>query len=501
MAATTFSTVIENADEQILSNDLNRMQAIASRDAQNVLMNGSTRDAFTNQADGTPLAEGTQDGSFVDRADRLGTIQGNTGSFVVNMGDGQVFSYLPVGLSDASDYQVVRWPAQTIATITPDASQVRVDLIYATPAMVPTDLQSRNILVDPVARTVSPNNVNKTNNSLATIGVQTGVPGTASAPLAPSGSVALWEVVNHHGDADSTSYRFVPRLWKRVESFGTCHAILENCVPTMPLTVESGSYVPTFGIGRVHRAIIDGEVVVSSLYADTIAANPDTNNNPLTASVDVNKDVFCYLYLCGGRHAPQNGVAGIGVGNSTGQALQLVASLTPPLFNRASAALAINGVQVSRDGTLYAGFWAIAKNTHHYKSCVISGDWLHARTNVGYLTSGFNESIPSPGITGTADIHPPLDGVGNPVPTTVDLVVAVSDATTYGNTVNLGASHTFNNQFVVLQTTLSTQSAVYLSRARMALGTGQFNWNNGPSSSTYVIPFASGYNMNVPRIG
>ena len=414
MPATTFTLEQQNAREQAISTDINRLQKLASREAQNLLLNAGRRDDFTDTA-GAPLRGVT--GGIVERADVLGTIAGTSGNYNVSIGAGQAFMDIAAPDADSSEYSVVRW-GNTVATIAPDAGTFRVDLIVAEPAMAPADLQSRNILVDPVLRTITPADVYKTSNPVATLNVIPGTPGDPSAPAVPAGSVALWEVISYNTDVDSTTYRFIPRLWRRVESFGSCHAILENCVPADGgVHLESVSDPPALAYGKVHRAIIDGEVICAPLVAAfNVPATPDTNNNPVTATIDAVKDVPCYLYLCGGRHAPQNGV---GVADTP---LRLVASLTPPSGGRASDALAIAGVTVDKAGTLYCGIWFIASTTHNYKSCVIGGDWVYAQTSG---TSGTGLRFTEAGATGAhgdISINPPTTS------TLANLILQAADA-------------------------------------------------------------------------
>ena len=258
MPATTFTLEQQNAREQAISTDINRLQKLASREAQNLLLNAGRRDDFTDTA-GAPLRGVT--GGIVERADVLGTIAGTSGNYNVSIGAGQAFMDIAAPDADSSEYSVVRW-GNTVATIAPDAGTFRVDLIVAEPAMAPADLQSRNILVDPVLRTITPADVYKTSNPVATLNVIPGTPGDPSAPAVPAGSVALWEVISYNTDVDSTTYRFIPRLWRRVESFGSCHAILENCVPADGgVHLESVSDPPALAYGKVHRAMTQGKVL------------------------------------------------------------------------------------------------------------------------------------------------------------------------------------------------------------------------------------------------
>jgi hypothetical protein len=501
MPSTSFSVVKQNPREQVLSTDLNRMQKLASREAQDRLLNASRGSAFESPA-GAPVS--MQEAPVINRADDLGTIVGNAGTFVVNLSAGSGFVYILNPDADGSSYSPVKWDAQTF-TITPDATQVRADLVYATPAMVDTDAQSRNVLVDPVARTVAPAVLNKTSNPVGTVTVLTGTPGSALAPACPAGSLPLWEVVTKNADVDSTAYRFIPRIWRRVESFGSCHAILKNCVPTDGgLHLESVNVAPYLPGGTTHKAVIDGEVLCASLPSGTqhIAAVVDSLNNPLAAAIDANKDVFCYLYLCGGRHAPQNG---IGSPVPTYAPLQLVASLQPPLYGRSTDILAINGVNVPKDGTLYVGVWAIAKGTHNYKSCLIEGDWIYPRTSQ-HSGGGpsdppfaqFSEvGIPTAGGSGNVDIHPPLTS------TVCDLALTVTDSAADNLVIVLVPGHGASDGSTSL---LYVQSGAHprndTGRVRCAIpANGQMTYTGGGLATTTLHVAATGYNMGVQRIG
>ena len=495
---TTYSQVIENAREQVLSSDLNRMQVIASREAQNVLLAADMRDQFTGPA-GDPQFPSPS--LVINHADDLGTIAGDNASYQVELSPGQVYMYdSSIVSADASKHCVLRWP-DTFKTITPDATSVRVDLIYATPAMVAGDSQSRNILVDPAARTVAPATVNKTNDPTATIGVFPGTPGSSSAPACPAGSVALWEVVTYAADTKSSDYIFIPRIWRRAEALGTSHAVLEGCVPQWPLDVESVSCEPYLANPGVHRAVIDGEVVTAALHTSLpglIAVEPDTNANPLTATIDSNKDVMCYLYLCGGRNAPQNGVEVTVTAYTTYAPLRLIASLTAPAYNRATSALAINGVSVPRIGTLYVGLAAISRGTHKYKSCIIDGDWVYARTASSGGTqlpiAGFNGPSSS-GVSGAVDIYPASTS------TMCDVAIQGNDATTPA-IVTLCSGATYSAvDYTLARLIVPTITQYAINKFRVAVPTsGHFNWASANSTTTLHV-FATAYNMNVPRIG
>ena len=499
MPSTSFSVVKQNPREQVLSTDLNRMQKLASREAQDRLLNASLGSAFESPA-GAPVA--MQEAPVVNRADDLGTIVGNAGTFVVNLSAGSGFVYILNPDADGSSYSPVKWDAQAF-TITPDATQVRADLVYATPAMVDTDAQSRNVLVDPVARTVAPAVFNKTSNPVGTVTVLTGTPGSALAPACPAGSLPLWEIITKNADVDSTAYRFIPRIWRRVESFGSCHAILRNCVPKDDgIHAESANVAPYLPGGTIHKVVIDGEVICAPLpsgaHPITAAVDSTTGNNPLSATIDANKDVFCYLYLCGGRHAPQNG---IGSPVPTYAPLQLVASLQPPQYGRSLDVLGINGVNVPKEGTLYVGVWAIAATTHNYKSCLIDGDWVYARTT-GYDVGGnpktqsvaFLSASPATGATGAITLP-------YPTPSTMcDLLIEGSDSAV-DLAWQLNQTLTSTPRYPLGFYRTNHLLGVSIDRMRTPIPPlGQMNYTAG-AVTTSIVVVASAYNMNVQRIG
>lgn len=498
---TTFSQVLFNAREQALSSDINRVEALVSRDAQDVILHLGLRDDYT--APSGSVVNGNQ-AAPVDRADYFGMPVGDAASFDILFLAGQAYMNLPSAHADVSNYSVVRWAGETISSIVPDGSQTRVDLIIATPAMVPTDLGSRNLIVDAVARTVAPANVFKTSDPLATISVVTGTPGNSDAPDCPAGSLALCEVITKASDTHSNTYRFVPRIWRRLDAFSTTHAILKGCKPYSSLHTEATSSAPLIFLGAngteniLNTAIIDGEVISlawpgNGVSGGILYAQPDTNANPITATIDTNKDVFCYLYLCGGRHAPQNGV--IVPSNNAYVPLQLVASLTPPYgtSGRAQEDLAINGVTVPQAATLYCGVWAIAVNTHNYKSCVIDGDWIYASTKASpLLVAGFTQPGGT-GATGTATLTPPASS------TVADLQINGSD-TSQAVSLVVSATATPTGDYYVHAMRVSETYQTILGRCRCSLTSGSvFSWSGGAASTSVVIA-ATGYNMNVPRI-
>jgi len=504
MAATTFSRVIFNSREQVLSSDLNRLQTLASRELQDVLRNGCKGDSFT---DSTPGNEGMPAGnnlaaSDVDRADNLGGITGASDGFDVTMTAGQVFATIPAATTEESSYSVVRWPSGSTFTLSPDSSQVLIYLIYAAPNMFQEDTQSRNILTDPVARTVAPANVQKTSNPTVTtsgnLAYVMGNAGDTEPPAVPAGCVPLWEVITYNTDTSAAQYRFIPRIWKRVQSFGTCHAVLQNCKPLWPVGLESVSNEPYLDRELVHKAIIDGEVIVDASGLANIIVEPDTNGNPLTQTIATTFDRPVYLYLCGGRHAPQNGIAtSRATASGAVGPLRLVASINGPgAGNRAGQSLGIKGVTIPRSATLYVGCGFIAKDTHNYKSCIIDGDWVYAITAPSGMYAGCLYEAPVTGASGTLNL------LGSPSSSTMaDLVLQVNDTAQSMVTIVVSNAVAYTNAFATLMARTVAANSVAFARGKSALSAlWSYSYSGGYSTTTVTLS-AAGFNMNVPRIG
>ena len=514
MPDTQRSSVVFNSREQILSNDLNRVQTLVSRDAQNVLLEGALRDSFTNNL-GIPVNPGytgTPGEALVPSVPRgtVGGINVSTGSFTFTVLAGQVDFEVDTIAADDSDLQIARW-ADTSLTINPDATQYRIDLIIATPAEVQSDLESRNVLLNPSTRSIAPQNVYKTQDPTATISVVAGTPGVLQAPACPSGSTPLWEVVTNNTDADATTYRFIRRVWRRVESFGTVHGILEGCVPTQNGVADEGiSLQPYLPDMTVHRALIDGELIVWPAQSGLqIWAAPDSNNDPTAVAAGAFDTPF-YFYLCGGRWAPQNGFPFVGVPAPTFAPLRLVASLTPPAYGRASGDLAVAGQDIPRAGTLYVGIGFISGAvTGCYKGCRIAGDWVYPLTSqyayagLGPSTAAigpfpqFTEATVTPTSTGTVSIHTPAPS------TACDLSLTTSAASGGSQSIIFWGSSGGDGNRELLEVQSASGAAAWVQK-RLALpnpGYTGFAYAASAGGTQSMVLAAIGYNMNAKHIG
>ena len=506
MASASKTIVNFSNREKALTSDLVRMGKLGSRELLNTIRDAGRRDEFTNPA-GVFRGHGVA-GELVPRAENLGTIVGSVGTFDVHIGAGEAEMQITTADPDASEWTSVRWSATTVTVQTPVVG-TRVDLVYATPAMVPADQQSRTVLLDPVTRTTTPQNIYKTLNPLATLTYAVGTPGTPSTavpPACPSGSLAIWEIITQSTAVDSRDCCFIRRIWRRVESFASVHGILQGCVPSYTMNTEANGSNMSLPLDQVHRVVIDGEVLVG---ATDVAVSG--NEIPLLLDVanppGVNAGAFdipFYLYLCGGRNVPCRQIPGSGAIATNVAPFIFIASTTPPgLENRASASLQYPvGVTILPSATLYCGLGFVIAGSSKFKSCVVDGDWIYARTaDPSLFTHGsvFNEADRS--LTGATDN---LVVATVPVTSTMmDVSINASRAVgTAGATLSFlcsGGAPDFGVSILMLLAQGGTVVGAG-STVRCAIPAGnQFVTANGQNGDAVSL-CASAYNMNVRRL-
>lgn len=394
MAGNGFSREVFNTREEVVSQDLIRLQALASRDVQD--MEGARSrgwDAFS--AGGNPPT-GTSDlltanGSPISAVGKAPTLTFSSGfDMTLGAGDGFLFSSTGVTVDD-SPYQVLRWPTQTVSFSTPNGANPRIDVVYATIASVATDAAVRNILVDPNARTVAAQSVNKTVNPLSTIGVQAGTPaGTPTIPAVPADSLPLF-------------YVWVPAAAPTAGTFGPCRASWRRA--TYPLTgmscVISGMGMkwdlttdPTTTSSPVvirgfHRLIIDGEVMEFWCNFDSTSTNPmvtvDSGANPFGSAAPAGNARPYYFYAVGGRNSPftsHNSFDGVLA------PIRIVESTVAPnrMTNRASAAMTVAGVTVPTEATCYIGIGFVESSTTNRVALIMTNDFTLSPTSLENLT-------------------------------------------------------------------------------------------------------------------
>ena len=381
------SRMNQTAREQVLATDLNRIGDLAGRELMDSKLLRSTRADFYK-----PSTNSFDDFAAVSKAAQATPIAGLTCppsldgiAAVFDMALGAGEGQLPFTSTnpDQSDYQLLRWDAQTITWPgggTPDATNPLICLIVATPADGLTDLQSRNILLDPILRTVSPQNVYKTTNPVATISVIAGAAAAAPVPPAvPAGALALFEVFVPPTVADSTSFLPVRRAWRQIEFPGTSqHGIVKNCEPNL----QTGTPYLGLGLNFAHRLVIDGELLVF-LGAGSATAKADTVHPP-TAPTGYDKPYF--LYLCGGRNRPVLNYSFLTPGCLPIPAHLVISATAPDPLGYPVADLGIVAPTISfpRAACCYIGVCFMAPGGANVPA-VIDGDWIRAATLHNFL--------------------------------------------------------------------------------------------------------------------
>jgi hypothetical protein len=496
------SRMNQTAREQVLATDLNRIGDLAGRELMDSKLLRSTRADFYK-----PSTNSFDDFAAVSKAAQATPIAGLTCppsldgiAAVFNMALGAGQGELPFTSTspDQSDYQILRWPAQTLTwpgAGTPDATNPLICLIVATPADGLTDLQSRNILLDPILRTVSPQNVYKTTNPLATISVIAGAAAAAPVPPAvPAGSLALFEVYVPAAVADSTSFLPVRRAWRQIEFPGTSqHGIVKNCVPELSGSLRN-LILPTSATAIVHRLVIDGELISFQGYG-VVAAVSDANNAPVAAPAT--NDAVAYLYLCGGRNAPCLNYS-YALPNWKPIPVAFIVSLTPPDmlgYPTADLATATPARTFPRAACCYVGVcFSVASGTANVPA-FYDGDWIHSLqtiTNGTLRFKGFKQAN--------------LADLANSY-TTFSLAAIPATATAMELQIGFFESGTQN---VVFSTSaadadifarLSSSAAAVLDEALIKLGSGStIHYKADTSSTNAAMIMAAGWNMNIPRL-
>jgi len=157
---TPFSQVGFNAREEFVSSDVMKMQNLIDRDLQNARGGdvGALDSTTINPANAVDLTAGS--GTPLSGLDYVPTFTVASG-FTATIGAGSGYVYYTPGVTaDYSPYQVVRWGQQVVSFSGPSGNP-RIDVVCAVAGTQVTATASRNILVDPVARTVSAQTVNK----------------------------------------------------------------------------------------------------------------------------------------------------------------------------------------------------------------------------------------------------------------------------------------------------------------------------------------------------
>lgn len=403
MSGVTKSFEKLNAREVLVSSDIMRLQTLASRDDQDLqgAMARSIDSSPTNPTGPGSLLQIL--GSPISGLDVVPTFTAASG-YTATLGAGAGFLYDPglAGLSaDDSAYLVARWSSQTITFTTPSGANPRIDLVVATPAMVDTDSQSRNILVDPVARTITPQNVFKTTNPVATVAVIAGTPASSPVPPAvPAGSLGVMYVWVPASAPSAANFAQARAAWRRAPyPFAAMSGIIAGMGLKWDLTADPTAASAGMIAKGFHRICIDGEVMEFYANIDSTAGGftPDTANNPFGVAAGTSDKPY-FLYACGGRHNP---MPSLNTSDGILSPVTIVESLTPPNLatGKPSAALT-TPVGSVLDGAVYVGLGFLVAGATRRRACMMIGDMT-------YFGGGDTSSAPN----SRARTSAPFDGI------------------------------------------------------------------------------------------
>lgn len=301
------SQVLWSNAEQLLSADVNRAYLLTSREVTNL------------------LRELLRDGDGTARGGILGvypTVSGVVATFTAAVSGGfSGFVLDDAGATgDVGSYRVVRGPTvtTTLTFAAPEASP-RIDLVVVGHGTADSNPLVRNVLTDPVARTVVPLLVNKDRGPSSTLSVLKGT--AAPSPVRPAvltGSLALFEVFVPAAAADAVAFsysRAAPVLASRPanELHGGREGVPLRC--SRGTNDAGGISVPFVAGLQVPVVWIDGErlrrdglatAVENDALGDPLAALnlPPLNGGAPALGAAAVFGRAAYLYAYGGRRNP-----------------------------------------------------------------------------------------------------------------------------------------------------------------------------------------------------
>lgn len=406
------SSVILNTREQVLSADVNRLQQLSAREWMDTIRDFGRGDPYRTQGSNNTIGLAFS-GDPVNRLQLKPTYAPSGINMTATVGAGELHVQTTAPSADDSAYQVLRWLSTVLTFGAGDATNPRIDLVVVTNGDQSTDLSSRTILVDPVARTTAPATVNKTRNPLATLSVIAGTPAaTPGPPSIPAGTFLLMQVdvPATITIASNAHAAFVPALHSA--SVGdSMHGILEgfsNLILAADADDSSDDFQATFLLDGIYRVIIDGELITfKGGYEASVQPRmvlQDASNNPLTGAASATADTPFYYYVVGGRHAPnQRGGRGNQALNQY-YPVNIIESLTPPAPDgRPTAPISYpiaGGTTTTREGALYVGVGFITagsggppprrKDVQWVDDMVIACDGITGGT--AFFAAAFNEA-------------------------------------------------------------------------------------------------------------
>lgn len=500
--AIPYSSVIESSREEFLSGDFNRLQGVASAGLQNLQRDNGRSDDSRDSAGGYVVGGG----SPLLGADLAPTLIFSSGfSSSITQGQGYFVDGSATFLNDdTSDYAVLRWDNTVVTFAVPDATNARIDLVIVTPGTTNTDLQSRNILLDPTTRTVAPAVVPKRANPNGTVSVVTGTPAASPvAPALPGGTVALLEIWVPPSAPDASTFLPSRRLPRRATfPVSTFHGVLQDCKLFWGLVNEATTPASiAIGFSAVNKVVIDGEVLAfpSGSSANSTLWSVDAGaNNPFLSAAPADNDKPYYIYACGGQHLNQGALGATGAAMSP---VVLVESLIPPGYDGRPVSPITTPRGATRAGALYIGVGWVVKNSTRRKGCSVDGDWVRALTgSLSLVAVGrvavFNDDSPRTLANSILNHLLPASPV---LATSADLYINYTNSVS-GAKVYVGRNDGTNVVGVWLQE-LGGSSVTPFTRYTHDLSHGRsFDTGPDPDFATATINVAAfGYTMNVKR--
>lgn len=390
--ASPFKVVGFAAREELTSSDVMRSQKLWSRALQEEMRLASLDDASVP----------------IDALTLVPTMTPNAGVYTVTMSPGEGLFNSSAGVTaDDSTWQVIAWDAQTLTFTTPNGVNPRIDLVVAQIASTSSDVEVRNILVDPVNRTVVPTAVPKTIAPGSSVGAGTiqVIAGTAAAtplpPAVPVGTFPLFEVYVPAAVADATSFKFLQRTWRRAPyPFAGLTGVLQGVdlrwSQVNPAAADSTLQL-SLSTTRRHKVLIDGELLdftgLAQVFQDL------GGNNPFNSAAPTSTDKPYYIYLVGGRHNPQGWLQ-----TGTFTPVAIVESLIQPNQDTGHPNTPIRDPRTGGTTTLgavYVGLGWVFRNTTHRRAVMIAG-------NFAFAAGGAFESLGAQTLTGATFNYPPL---------------------------------------------------------------------------------------------
>lgn len=506
--ANPLSVVNEVAREEWLSTDFVTAQTLASAQAQDLLRDDGRSDDSRLSNTFPYTASGS--GSPINGAS-LASILFPSGGFGMDITPGEAFwdtgSLLPLS-GGVSSYLVTRWEAQTLSFAAPDPTNPRVDLVYASVSSESTNLESRNILLDPVARTVGPANVPKRVSPVATLVVVSGTAAAApTAPALPGGSnIPIYEIFVPAAAASSANFLVAKQTPRRCTyPMSTAHGILQGVEFTSNFVDETTTssalfvgYNPGDGASKV---VIDGEVIAfdagdSATGPLNMITQDAGGNNPFAAPAPATNDKPYYIYACGGRHLRQ-GRTGFSAGVQGYFPVCFVESLVAPTRDGRPSANITTPRGVTQAGALYVAIGFVVQNTTRRKGCAWTGDWVLPLTGSTVGLAAFNDNATRTFSNAAITTH---TLAAKPAPSTEALINLTYTNSIAGSSILLGHSiATTVFTYIRFLVNAAPYSQLFSARIPMSGFTNVAVGIDPQAATASALIYASGYNMLVKR--